>query len=129
MKRLIFALSLLWPTVGAGTTGKLLLEVCDDTGKGEPKANPGHHKGCLWYLEALLDAENAFTDWGHKDSYVCMPDGVAYEEIRFVWLRYAKKYPQRLQASAASLALDAFKQAWPCEVEPAPDPKGGSEVR
>ena len=129
MKRLIFALILLWPAVGAGATGKLLMEVCDDTAKGEPKADSGHHKVCLWYLEALLDAENAFTDWGHKESYVCMPDGVAYEDIRFVWLRYARTYPERLPASAASLALDAFKQAWPCEDASAPDAEKGPKNR
>jgi hypothetical protein len=44
-----------------------------------------------------------------------MPDGVKLAELREVFIKYAKKNPEKLNLAASSVAINAFKKASPCE--------------
>jgi hypothetical protein len=68
------------------------------------------HLRCIYYLAGVQDV------WNDLDSKkYCMPDGVKLAELREVFIKYAKKNPEKLNLAASSVAINAFKKAFPCE--------------
>ena len=65
---------------------------------------------CIYYLAGVHDAWN---DRGSKK--YCMPDGVKLAELKEVFIKYAKANPEKLNFSASSVTVNAFKKAFPCE--------------
>ena len=65
---------------------------------------------CIYYLAGVHDA------WNDRDSKkYCMPDGVKLAELKNVFIKYAKENPEKLNFSASSVTINAFKKAFPCE--------------
>ena len=72
------------------------------------------------FLVGVANSAHALSSWGAKDkdgalNASCSPEGVTTEQLRQVWLNFAKAYPETLHKEASSLALNAFEQAWPCK--------------
>ncbi len=102
------ALMLAWPVMGDLYTGNKLMDWCDET------ATVLQNTYCAMYLSGIMDAESAFVGWKVKTPHFCIPDGVSVNQVRQVFLQYMKAYPEDWHMSAGSLALNAFRQAWPC---------------
>jgi hypothetical protein len=65
---------------------------------------------CIYYLAGVQDVWN---DLDSKKS--CIPDGVKLAELKNVFIKYAKNNPEKLNFSASSVTISAFKKAFPCE--------------
>jgi hypothetical protein len=111
MKRLIVLLALLWPLVAFGghVHGRDLTKWCEGTYLDEPKENMVAYGTCVGYLMGLMDSDLGPTP------VVCLPDGTTNEWLRQVWLRYADKHPEEMNAVATDSAMRAFRQVWPCK--------------
>jgi len=101
-------------------SGNDIQKNCVDTGSGELMANVTKYNSCVMYLSGLLDAAKTLDGWGGRDKEgrlwgSCTPKSVSQEQIRQVWLKFAKEHPEELHLIAASIALDAFEEAWPCK--------------
>ena len=111
MRRLIVLLALLWPLAAFGghVNGRDLVKWCEGTYLDEPKQNLVAYGTCIGYLTGLMDTDlcSART--------ICRPKGATGEWLRQVWLRYAAKYPEEMNAIAAESAIRAFQQVWPCK--------------
>ena len=94
--------------------GTELLGDCEGTHQREPHQDATKYRACVKYLAALVDADEIFRGRGEKSGYVCLRTGIAQEQLRQVWLSYAKKHSDRMHQPAASLALDALAETWPC---------------
>jgi hypothetical protein len=44
----------------------------------------------------------------------CLPPGVTYEQVGRVFVAYLETHPARLHEDAVVLAVESFKNAWPC---------------
>jgi hypothetical protein len=67
------------------------------------------HIRCIYYLAGVQDV------WSKLDSKkYCMPDGVKLEQLKEVFIKYAKENPEKLNFAASSVTINAFKKAFPC---------------
>ncbi len=72
---------------------------------------------CEAFLMGVVDTVNAFTFWGevHKN-YFCTSEGITEVRLRKVFVGYvAAKDGLDLFEPAASFAIRAFKEAFPCK--------------
>ena len=68
------------------------------------------HLRCIYYLAGVQDV------WSNLDSKkYCIPDGVKLTELKVASIKYAKKNPGKLNLTASSVTVNAFKKAFPCE--------------
>lgn len=108
---------------GENFTGVGLLQVCS----AEQESTVGlFDKGiCLTYLLgvsqtlSLLSGVGAQVPYGETGKYrplggSCMPKEVSVDQLRMVWLKYARSHPEALHNPAVLLLLNAFNEAWPC---------------
>ena len=111
MKRLILFLALLCPLVvfGGRVHSGDLVKWCEGTYLDEPKENLAAYGTCIGYLSGVMD-----TDLGPTPA-VCQPNVATGEWLRQVWLNYAEKHPEEMNAVAADSAMRALKQIWPCK--------------
>ena len=119
MRKLILALMLLCPmgAVAGLFSGDKLQTFCADTKSGELKRNLAWYGSCVSYLSGLVDAAEAEAVYLNTTASPrsCFPKGVAPEQLRQVWLNYARQRPEDLHLPAAYLAFKAFEAAWPCK--------------
>jgi hypothetical protein len=122
MKRLLLMLVLLWPVAGLAAfwSGNKIQEDCFDTKVGEANANVYQYNICVSFLVGIADAVGTFSGWGYKDKDgalygSCIPHDVRTEQLRQVWLEWAREHSGDLHRAAAREALNAFENAWPCE--------------
>ena len=97
--------------------GTDLVASCDGTAAGEANASTAEHLLCLGYLQAVVDTDATFAEWGQYPRQACVPQGTTSSRLREVFLDWMKERPDYLKFSAASLALTAYSEAWPCEQE------------
>ncbi|NIM26813.1 MAG: hypothetical protein GTO67_04775 [Gammaproteobacteria bacterium] len=90
---------------------------CEGTAAGEPNASTAEYLLCLGYLQAVADTDATFAEWGDAARKACIPQGVTSSNLRQVFLDWIKERPDYLHFSAASLALTAFSESWPCKKE------------
>jgi hypothetical protein len=64
-------------------------------------------------MSVIGPAKAAWNDLDSKKS--CIPDGVKLAELKEVFIKYAKNNPEKLNFSASSVTISAFKKAFPCE--------------
>jgi hypothetical protein len=88
---------------------------CEGTAAGEPDANTAEYLLCLGYLQGVVDTDATLAEWGELPRQACIPQGVTSSQLRQVFLTWQGKHPDNLKFSAASLALTAFSEAWPCQ--------------
>jgi len=55
----------------------------------------------------------------HVTAVICPPANVVNNQALRVLVRYADAHPQELNDDVRTLAIRAFKQAWPCAKKPA----------
>ncbi len=61
---------------------------------------------------------NGTDAWGHVDeigNLFCKPDEVKSGQLRKIHIKYAKAHPDDLYGKYTSVALEAFKEAFPCQ--------------
>jgi hypothetical protein len=68
---------------------------------------------CNGYLAGANDAHELHTEL--DEEAICIPAGASIERLRKVFVEYANEHPEELHLSAASLAMNAFIEAFPCE--------------
>ena len=70
---------------------------------------------CHSYLVGIHDAHGSFAYAGLLPAkYFCPPDGVEVGVLKEAFLTYASSRPENLHRTASSLAIDAFRIAFPC---------------
>jgi hypothetical protein len=71
---------------------------------------------CNGYLAGASDAHELHTglDEGAKKS-ICIPTGASIERLRKVFVRFANDNPKDSKLDAASVTINAFAEAFPCE--------------
>lgn len=120
---LVVLLAALPPGAGAADTtayfkvGDDLKASCDGTAAGEANASTAEYLLCLGYLQAVVDTDATFSEWGDARRKACIPQGVTSSELRRIFLAWIGERPDFLHFSAASLALTAFAESWPCKQE------------
>jgi hypothetical protein len=97
--------------------GDDLKAACDGTAAGEQNASTAEYLLCLGYLQAVVDTDATLAEWGELPRHACIPPGVTSRRLRHVFLRWLNDHPDQLRFSAASLALTAFSESWPCKAE------------
>ncbi len=119
---MILALTVAAPASSAATTayfkvGDDLKAACEGTAAGEQNASTAEYLLCLGYLQAVVDTDATSAEWGVSPRHACIPQGVTSSELREVFLEWLGEREGYLHFSAASLALTAFAEAWPCKQE------------
>ena len=94
-----------------------LKDSCEATAAGEQNASTAEYLLCLGYLQAVVDTDATFSEWGDVSRQACIPQGVTSSRLRQVFLAWLQERSDHLHFSAASLALTAFSEAWPCNKE------------
>ncbi len=94
---------------------------CEGSAAGEQNASTAEYLLCLGYLQAVVDTDATFAEWRESPRQTCIPQGVTSSRLRQVFLDWLNERADHLRFSAASLALTAFSETWPCEIvaEPA----------
>ena len=121
--RLAILVSMLAASAAAGASmayfkvGNDLIASCEGTAAGEENASTAEHLLCLGYLQAVVDTDATFAEWSEYPRQACVPQGTTSSQLREVFLAWLKERPDYLKFSAASLALTAYAEAWPCKKE------------
>ena len=97
--------------------GSDLKDSCEGTAAGEQNASTAEYLLCLGYLQAVVDTDATFSEWEDVSRQACIPQGVTSSQLRQAFLAWLKERSDQLHFSAASLALTAFSEAWPCKKE------------
>lgn len=97
--------------------GEDLQAACYGTAAGEDNSNTAEYLLCLGYLQAVVDTDATMAEWGKAPRQACIPQGVTSSELRRVLLAWLAERPDQLRFSAASLALTAFSESWPCAAQ------------
>jgi len=120
---LVLLVSMLTATASAAVpttyfkVGDDLKASCEASAAGEQNASMAEYLLCLGYLQAVVDTDATFAEWGNVSRQACIPQGVTSSQLRQVFLDWLKQRPDNLRFSAASLALTAFSESWPCKKE------------
>lgn len=88
---------------------------CEGSAAGEANADTAEYLLCLGYLQAVVDTDATFAEWGNIRRQACIPQGVTSSELRQVFLDWIHAREDQLHFSAASLAITAFSEKWVCE--------------
>lgn len=114
-----FLLFALFPGTSLSITGNELLQRCEHS-----------DSFCLGYIDGATDAQvrkqrsleienvdHNWTNWAstivHGSKY-CLRDRVTLGQMRLIFLRYAKEYPQQLDFPAEVTLESALANAFPC---------------
>lgn len=127
MKRWLIVMVLFWPVAAlcfdTGAfffRGRYLVDTC------QSDVNAKYNE-CVAYLASVSDTADAIESMTGANA-VCVPTGVSLDELRKVFNEYQAQHPELLHGSAATLAINAFKEAWPCPAAPGVT-SGGSSSR
>ena len=90
---------------------------CEGTAAGEANASTAEYLLCLGYLQAVVDTDATFAEWNELPRQACIPREVTSSKLRLVFLDWLNERPDYLRFGAASLALTAFSETWPCKKE------------
>jgi hypothetical protein len=88
---------------------------CEGTAAGEENASTAEYLLCLGYLQAVVDTDATLAEWSEFPRQACVPQGTTSSRLRQVFLAWLSERPDHLRFSAASLALTAFSETWPCK--------------
>jgi len=88
---------------------------CDGTAAGEQNASTAEYLLCLGYLQGAVDTDATLAEWSDSARQACIPQGMTSSQLRRVFLDWINERPDHLHFSAASLALTAFSESWPCK--------------
>ena len=73
---------------------------------------------CKMFLATVLDTTRAWNRSSELQELVCPPNNVTTEDLKAVFIKHAsdKKNKKQLDDAAASLAVDAFLNAYFCKI-------------
>jgi len=89
---------------------------CEGTAAEEQNASSAEYLLCLGYLQAVADTDATFAEWSESPRQACIPEGVTSSRLRQIFLEWLNERSDHLRFSAASLALTAFSETWPCKI-------------
>ncbi len=118
---LVILVSMLMPAVSSAAStayykiGEDLKISCEGTAAGEGNASTAEYLLCLGYLQAVVDTDATIAEWGEITRQACIPQGATSSQLRLVFLDWLNERPDYVRFSAASLALTAFAETWPCK--------------
>lgn len=69
---------------------------------------------CVNYLKGLYDGAALPRQVYKLDAQFCKPLAVSGNQMRLIFLKYAREHPERLHESAAPLLFSALADAYPC---------------
>jgi hypothetical protein len=76
---------------------------------------------CFSYLAAVHDSVRAYEAWLSIREF-CIPAAIAQSDLRDILVRYVDEVPGAATGQAASVAIRAMKQAYPCpSASPTPE--------
>jgi hypothetical protein len=105
----IVAMSVIGPANAKFYKGEHILKLCESAATWE-------NGFCSMYLHGVQDTYGMFNAWKQLDrEYFCIPDGVTFEQLRKVFIKYANEHPDNLHWAASIMVLGAFNEAFPCE--------------
>jgi hypothetical protein len=76
---------------------------------------PANRNICDGYLMGIADAAGTITEWAKLEAYFCISNSVTGEQLREVFIKYLNANLEDQDFSANSLALTAFREAFPCQ--------------
>lgn len=68
---------------------------------------------CLGYLSGIFDLHNEYAASGFPQKF-CPPKRTNAVQLRRIFIKYANENPQKDHLAAASIVINAFKEAFPC---------------
>lgn len=68
---------------------------------------------CFAFLAGVRDTLRAYERWLQQSEF-CPPAAIKQRDLREALLRFVSGHPGAAEGQAASVAVVAFKQAWPC---------------
>lgn len=98
------------PDRGAFISGNKLLTLCRQ-GKSGHEASKW---SCSSYVQGVADAAITF-DRGRNAVNMCIPLGVASEQIQDVTVQWLEAHPERRHVRASDLIAAALSEAFPCQ--------------
>lgn len=90
-------------------TGRQLLDYCKST-----DAATLERGLCEGYLTGLADGATTLRTWQRAAPGFCVPADASPFRLREVFVEWALDYESELDNAAAGLALNAFRQHFPC---------------
>ncbi len=104
-------LSLVWPTTRAAgiLSGLELLERCE--------SDPGERRGsCVGYLLGVAQVMTiSEKSGGHQQACIPQGTGITWNQLRLIYIDWAKRNPAELHYGAVFIAKAAIQEAFPCE--------------
>jgi hypothetical protein len=77
-----------------------------------PNAKPSSEQGyCAGQLRALAYVSRVLP----PDLRSCVPDGLPNGQLAMVAIHFLEMHPERINEDFMALALQAFREAWPCK--------------
>jgi hypothetical protein len=76
---------------------------------------PANRNICDGYLMGIADAAGTITEWAKLEAYFCISNSVTGEQLREVYIKYLTANLEDQDYSAHSIALTAFREAFPCQ--------------
>jgi hypothetical protein len=78
---------------------------------------------CAYYINGLVDGlttavtETSLVSRGdaHKVYGYCPPSTTSVGDMKAVFIKYLNDHPDNRKYTGSSLALDAWRKAWPCK--------------
>lgn len=118
--RQLFLTTLFFLVVGAAnaaedqSSGNYWLSLC---------AQKQNDYACAYYINGLVDGlmlgvtETSLVSRGdaHKVYGYCPPPNTSVGDMKEVFKKYLNDYPANRKYTGYSLALDAWRKAWPCK--------------
>ena len=87
--------------------GNVLLRYCESENSTERVA-------CMGYLAGLVDMGEMMVITADLPEIMCKPKEVPIQQLKAVFIAYARDNPESLHLSAVSIANAAFADAFPC---------------
>ena len=114
MVKALFALALLLSTISSSIaqnpnpySGYAELPACKSASNARPPSQAWY---CTGQLRALAYVSQALSD----DLRSCVPNNLTDGQLTLVVIHYMEARPQHLHEDFLALALQAFRDAWPC---------------
>ena len=70
---------------------------------------------CMTYLTGTLDTLNTLVSADGLRTEVCITKGVGTVQLQKIYIKHANEHPEVLHSAASAVAINAFRQAFPCE--------------
>jgi len=71
---------------------------------------------CEGLLQGVVSGHDTLITWGYlKEPVICVPGDIDTDRLAKIFVGYVAAHIERQNHTASSLAMNAFKQAFPCK--------------